>query len=194
MSARHQDHRRSTRDLAGLRAAVQPVYRELESNPSTKAFIGEIVAMRQATGGTPDAASCSASQQARGVAVSATELQGTWQVTFNRSELKAAGAYPDEDLPGNYGHFTFTFDRGHFLQVGPRAGPGSGPASGTFVVNGDQITFHRSDHAYPGSDTEIWGPYRWSAYRDTLTFKKSGPGPMPTGLVVKAWRRSADSG
>ncbi len=36
--------------LAGLRAAVQPVYHRLESNPSTKAFISQISAMRQAAG------------------------------------------------------------------------------------------------------------------------------------------------
>ena len=48
----------SRADLAGLRAAVQPVYRKLESNPATKAFIAQITAMRQAAGGAPDAVSC----------------------------------------------------------------------------------------------------------------------------------------
>ena len=150
--------------------------------------------MRQAAGGSPDAASCTTTKQTSSVTSSATELSGKWVVTYTLFELNAAGADPSEDLPANYGHFTLTFDRGHFLNVGPRVGRGSGPASGTYVVNGDQITFYRSDHAYPGSDTEIFGPYIWSVYRDTLTFKKNGPGPMPTGLVVKAWRRSANNG
>ena len=74
-------------------------------------------------------------------------------------------------------------------------GPGDSPASGKYVLNGDEITFYRTDHAYPGSDTEIWGPYSWSVYRDTLTFRKSKSfGEGPTGLVVKPWRRSGSTG
>ena len=34
------------------------------------------------------------------------------------------------------------------------------------------------------------GPLIWSAYKDTLTFKKASPAPMPTGLVVKPWRKT----
>ncbi len=66
------------------------------------------------------------------------------------------------------------------------------------VVQGDadqilplgKITFYRSDHAPRSRETEMWGTYIWSVYRDTLMFKKAGPPGirMPTGLVVKAWR------
>jgi TRAP-type C4-dicarboxylate transport system substrate-binding protein len=184
----------STSDLAGLRAAVQPVYRALETNASMRAFIGEIVAMRQAAGDTPDAVRCPGAPSAGGITTSARELQGTWKVAYTLRELNAAGADPGEDLPANYGPQTLTFERGRFSNVGPDVGPGAGAASGTYVVIGDEITFHRTDHSYPGSDTEIWGPYTWSVYRDTLSFKKAGPGPMPTSLVVKAWQRAPSSG
>ena len=40
----------SATDLAGLRAAVRPVYAALESNPSTKAFIQQINSIRDAAG------------------------------------------------------------------------------------------------------------------------------------------------
>ena len=57
-------------------------------------------------------------------------------------------------------------------------------------MKGDQITFYRKDHAYPGSDTEIWGPYIWSVYRDTLTFREGASfGMGPTGLTVNPWRK-----
>jgi hypothetical protein len=184
----------SSRDLAGLRAAVQPVYRALETNPATRAYIAEIISMRNAEGDSPDAASCQATSRSGGVAASVRELEGRWEVTYTLNQLNAAGADPSEDAPANYGRFTLTFDRGRFSDVGPAVGPNSGPASGTYLVRGDQITFYRSDHSYPGSNSEIWGPYTWSVYRDTLTFKKNGPGPMPTGLVVKAWRQSGSSG
>jgi hypothetical protein len=184
----------SGRDLAGLRVAVQPVYRTLEADPATRSYIAQIVAMSRAAGGSPDTASCPVTPQSAGTTASARELQGTWEVTYTVSQLNAAGAGPDEDLPTNYGHQVLTFDGRRFSNVGPNVGPNSGPASGTYVINGNQITFYRTDHSYTGSDTEIWGPYTWSVYRDTLTFKKAGPGPMPTSLVVEPWRRSANRG
>jgi TRAP-type C4-dicarboxylate transport system substrate-binding protein len=185
----------SATDLAGLRAAVQPVYAALESDPSTKAFIQQITSIRDSLGGSPDAASCTTSAETGRTTQALTGLDGKWVVTYTRSQLFAAGADPSEDIPGNWGHFSLTFDRGHFSDAGPDVGPGSGAASGTYVVNGDDITFYRTDNAYPGSDTEIWGPYTWSVYRDTLTFRKSGSfGEGPTGLVVKPWRRSASTG
>lgn len=181
----------STSDLAGLRAAVRPVYAAIESNPATKAFIGRIESIRVAEGGSPDTARCTASAEAAGSTQAPTRLDGVWRVSYTESQFFAAGADPSEDVPGNWGQFRFTLDRGQFVEVGPDVAPEDGPASGKYVLNGDEITFYRTDHAYPGSDTEIWGPYIWSVYRDTLTFEKSKNfGEGPTGLVVKPWRRS----
>lgn len=180
----------SSHALAGLRAAVQPVYTALESNPSTKALIDEIAALRQSLGGAPDVASCKTASTAAGIAQPGGQLEGKWQVTYSEEQLNAAGADPSEDLPVNWGHQTLTLDRGRWSNVGPPVGPNHGPASGTYVVHGDEITFYRHDHAYPGSNTEIWGPYTWSVYRDTLTFRKGNDfGAGPTGLVVEPWRR-----
>jgi hypothetical protein len=43
-----------------------------------------------------------------------------------------------------------------------------------------------------GSNTEVQGPYIWSVYKDTLTFKKAVPPgvEIPTGYVVKPWRKT----
>src|SRR5262249_35946451 len=172
----------SQAQLAGLRAAVQPVYRKLESNPSTRAFITQITAMRQAVGGAPDALSWPAgSGGSAQITTTATKLDGKWQVTFTESQLLAAGPGPGEDQPGNYGHFMLTFERGHWRQVGPGGTSDQGiTVYGTYLVSGDKITFYRNDHEYPGSDTETWGPYIWSVYRDTLTFKKAEGSQVPT--------------
>ena len=126
---------------------------------------------------------------AGGIASTAAALGGTWQVTYTLAEFSAAGADPSEaSIPSNIGHFMFSFSKGRWRMIGP---PG-GSASGTYSVTGDRITFYRHDHAYAGSDTEVWGPYIWSVYRDTLRFKKAGPPgiAMPTGLVVKPWRKT----
>jgi len=176
----------SPAELAGLRAAVRPVYRALESNPATSMFISEITAIRRSIGGSAATVTCPAAG-AGGIASTAAALGGTWQVTYTLAELSAAGADPSEaSIPSNIGHFMFSFSKGRWRMIGP---PG-GSASGTYSVTGDRITFYRHDHAYAGSDTEVWGPYIWSVYRDTLTFKKAGPGPMPTSLVVKPWRKT----
>jgi TRAP-type C4-dicarboxylate transport system substrate-binding protein len=186
----------SPAELAGLLAAVQPVYQALESNPATRAYIDEITAMRQAEGGSPDVVACP-SVSSRGVAVTASRLQGTWQVTFTESELAAAGADSGELVPseGNWGHFTLTLQQGHWsmrlLGGDPAAAPNNLHYFGTYVVTGQQINFYRHDQSYTGSNTEVWGPYIWSVYRDTLTFKKYGwTGGIqgPTSLIVKPWR------
>jgi TRAP-type transport system periplasmic protein len=182
----------SRADLAGLEAAVQPVYRTLESNPATKAFIAQITAMRQAVGGAPDAVSCPVGSGGPSqITTTATKLDGKWQVTFTESQLLAADPGPGEDQPENYGHFMLTFERGHWRQIGPGGTSDQEVTNyGTYLVSGDKITFYRSDHEYPGSDTEIWGPYIWSVYRDTLTLKKAGGSQGPTSLVVKPWRKT----
>jgi TRAP-type transport system periplasmic protein len=175
----------SRAELAGLRAAVQPVYRILESNPSTRAYIAQITAMRQAAGGAPDAVSCAAGSEASSqITTAVTPLDGAWGASYTRAEFLAAGAPPDEDNPGNYGHMTLKFSKGHWWHGNP------GPSSGTYVVSGNEITFYRSDHEYLGSDAETWGPYIWSVYRDTLTLKKAGGSQGPTSLVVKPWRKT----
>jgi hypothetical protein len=179
-------------ELQGLRAAERPVYQSLESNPETRTFIDEINAMRRVSGSQPDAVHCPTPGAARSAATTASALDGKWAVTYTRKEFRAAGAYPDEvNVVGNWGHFTLTFSHGRFAENGSM--PNSG-GSGTFGVRGNQIVFHRRDHAYPGSDTEVWGPYVWSVYRDTLTFKKVSSLPeIPTSLVVKPWRRTGGS-
>jgi TRAP-type C4-dicarboxylate transport system substrate-binding protein len=185
--------------LAGLQAAMRPVYQALDTNPSTRKFISEITAMRQVVGGTPNAIACPAAS-AGGIATGASALQGTWQVTYTQSELAAAGAEPSGMLPsqGNWGHFTFTLHNGHWQQRLLGGDPAAAPDNllpyyGTYVVTGTKITFYRHDSDYVGSDTEVWGPYIWSVYRDTLTFKRegwTGDTQGPTELVVKPWRKT----
>jgi hypothetical protein len=88
-------------DLAGLRAAVQPVYRTLDSNPSTKTFIKQIAAMRPAAGDSPGTVTCLAAAATGGIIGAAAVLQGTWQVTFTEGELVAAGDQGSLPSEGN---------------------------------------------------------------------------------------------
>jgi hypothetical protein len=147
--------------------------------------------MRDSVGGAPDSTACGSAAQDQRANDPAPELNGTWEVSFTLGEYKAAGADPvEKGIPANWGHFTFVFHGKYWSQLGRPDGAIPGTSSGTYAVKGNQITFYRSDSAYPGSNSEIWGPYIWSVYRDTLTFRKSSSFVEgPTGLVVKAWRR-----
>jgi TRAP-type C4-dicarboxylate transport system substrate-binding protein len=186
-------------DLAGLRVAVRPVYRALEANPTTRGFLNAITTMRQAMGGSPDSLTCASVRNIGQGSTSASPLEGTWQVTYTKRELLAAGANPTQIYLSEetWGHFSLKLSSGHWwlrLTGGDRAVPPNYRlAYGTYVVAGNKGLFDRRDHDYLGSGTEVWGPYIWSVYRGTLTFKRdgwTGSTQGPAGLVVKPWRKN----
>jgi TRAP-type transport system periplasmic protein len=189
-------------DLVALRNAFAPVYAQVEQDPQTKEFIAEINRLKQHTspgaalvipggcsGRAPGSAPGNGSPGTKTSQV--TPLDGVWGVSYTRAELAAAHPDPSEVVPENYGSFTLTLHRGHSSFTRPGARP-SPQTTATYVVRGDTITFHQGQ--------AIWR-YRWSVYRQTLTFKKFGgqapdcslsvsPGQCePTGFVVKPWRR-----
>jgi TRAP-type transport system periplasmic protein len=197
----------SPADLAGLRTAFAPVYASLAQDPQTKALIRQIQQLKRRTPAgpalvippgctgpaptsTPAPSPISTSTAHAG---GATMLAGTWAVSYTRAEFFAAGPAPGEGNPSNWGHFTLRLGQGRWWETGGLSTFGW-PAYGTYVVSGDKITFYRHDHAYPGAGAEVWGPYTWSVYRDTLTFKKAWPAGVdqgPTGQVVKPWHKAA---
>jgi TRAP-type transport system periplasmic protein len=194
----------SPADLAALQNAFAPVYAQVERDPQTRQFIAEINRLKQhtppgpalvipagCTGPAPGSAPGNGSPGAGTRTTQVTPLDGVWQVSYTGAELAAAHADPSEVVPENYGSFTLTLHRGYSSFVRSGAPPSSRPTA-TYVVRGDTITFHQGQ--------AIWR-YRWSVYRQTLTFKKLGgqePGCSlsvslgqcePTGFVVKPWRR-----
>jgi TRAP-type C4-dicarboxylate transport system substrate-binding protein len=180
-------------DLAALRNAFAPVYAQVEQDPQTRQFIAEISRLKQQTppgaalvipagcsGMAPGSAPGNGSPAGGTKTTQVTPLDGVWEVSYTRAEFVAAHPDPSEVVPENYGSFTLTLRRGDFS------------STGTYVVRGDTITFYQGQ--------AVWR-YRWSVYRQTLTFKKLGgqePGCSlsvslgqcePTGFVVKPWRR-----
>src|SRR5215469_3921287 len=183
----------SPADLGGLQRAVQPVYRELEADPATKAFIGQITSLRRAMAVPPDLVSCASIWTAPQTTATVHKLEGTWQVTYSKQDFVAAGADKVEDYiqSGNWGHYNLKLSSGHWWLRLIGGDPGVAPnqlyGSGTYAVTGNQILFRRLNGGSLGPVTEFWGPYIWSVYRDVLTFRKSGATPMPTDLIVKPW-------
>jgi TRAP-type C4-dicarboxylate transport system substrate-binding protein len=194
----------SRADLAALQNTFAPVYAQVEQDPQTRQFIAEIGRLKQhtppgaalvipagCTGPTPGSAPGNGSPGAATKTTQVTPLDGVWEVSYTSAELAAARPDPSEVVPENYGSFTLTFRRGDYSYTQPGAPPGR-QTSGTYVVRGDTITFYQGQ--------AIWR-YRWSVYRQTLTFKKLGGQEPdcslsvslgqcePTGFVVKPWRR-----
>jgi len=189
-------------DLAALRNAFASVYAQVEQDPQTRQFIAEINRLKQHTppgpalvipgGCSGPAPGSSAGSGSPGVGTGqVTPLDGVWEVSYTRAEFVAAHPDPSEVVPENYGSFTLTLHRGNSATTRPGAQP-SPQTTATYVVRGATITFYQGQ--------AIWR-YRWSVYRQTLTFKKLGgqePGCSlsvslgqcePTGYVVKPWRR-----
>jgi TRAP-type transport system periplasmic protein len=190
--------------IAALRDAFAPVYAQVEQDPQTKQFIAEINHLKQhtppgpalvipggCTGPAPSSAPGNGSPGGGTKTTQVTPLDGVWEVSYTRDELAAAHPDPSEVVPENYGSFTLTLRRGHFSFTRPGARPGP-QTSGAYAVRGDTITFYQGQ--------EVW-KYKWSVYRQTLTFQKlGGQAPdcspsvslgqcEPTTFVVKPWRR-----
>jgi TRAP-type C4-dicarboxylate transport system substrate-binding protein len=178
----------SKQDLAGLRRAVQPVYDQLERNPRTRSFLQEIQAMKRETpaAATPDSPRCSPSSSAAGPASQqATGLDGVYRTSFTKQQLATSPLLGDaaELNDGNWGEFTLTLDHGRFT-LDQKNDVQSGSESGTYTVDGNAVVVQMTDEPYPFA-------FRWSVYRDVLTFKRDRSlGVAPTSWLVKPWRRA----
>jgi TRAP-type C4-dicarboxylate transport system substrate-binding protein len=148
--------------LAALRAAVRPVYAQLELNPQTGSFIREIEAMKR---GLPRdrVVPCSEPPPRQNrpfphATTAVTPLDGIWEMTASRA---VAG---DVDA----GRYRMVLRRGRALAVRPWRN------TGTFSVRGDSVFFRFVDGD---------GVYRWNVFRDTLTLryipgrKRGAPNP-----------------
>ena len=180
--------RASDRELAGLRRAVQPVYEQLERNAQTRSLLQRIQAMKRETAAAPDAPACSPSSAAPAAgSQQASVLDGVYRTSFTREELAASPLLtdPGEASEENWGTFTLTLQHGR-VTVDQRTDVADFHTSGTFTVNGDAIVL---SFTAGGSAGETFA-FRWSLYRDVLTFKRDASlGVAPTPWLVKPWRR-----
>jgi TRAP-type C4-dicarboxylate transport system substrate-binding protein len=174
----------SSQGLDGLRQRLQSVTDEMAKDPATKATIDAITALRGPTDAPDGIAPCSPGTAASAApSAGPTALNGTWKTSYTKAELINSPYLDDPGSinDGNWGDFTLTFASGHFTstQTNPLQ---SSSGSGTFTVNGDAITL-----AQDNGETFF---YRWSIYKNTLTFKRDitlGAGPTP--MLVRPWTR-----
>lgn len=170
--------------LAAFRQRLQPVTDELAKDPATKATIDAILALRGPTDAPDVVAPCPKSVPSPSMSTGPTALDGTWKTSFTKADLISSPLLTDngEINDGNWGDMTMTFAHGRF--TGSQSNSiEHGTSSGTFTVVGDAL--------YLSIDqTGENFAYRWSIYKDTLTFKRDetiGGGPTPS--LVKPWTR-----
>jgi len=175
----------SRQDLVALRAAVQPVYEQLDRDPLTKRLIAAITDLKATVPNGDPAIACgpgsSPTAPANGSPSANGEvsaIEGVWEACPTAADIVAVGGSPAE-AKGNAGCTTIIFAGGTFTEVGASAVTGT---PGTYVIEGDRITIKRAN-------AEIFD-YEWSVFQDTLTFNKSQtPGTVsPAPWLAKPFR------
>ena len=85
----------------------------------------------------------------------------------------------------NWGQLTLTFDQGRvaFEQANDAE---SSSTAGTYTVDGDVVVLDFTEGVNAGERFS----FRWSLYRDTLTFERDQAlGIVPTPYVMEPWER-----
>jgi TRAP-type C4-dicarboxylate transport system substrate-binding protein len=174
-------------DLEDLRAAVQPVYEELERDPVTRELVAAIRQMRgEAQLATAETLRCppdSVTPQAAGEL--APELEGQWKATLTREELIQEGELTPAAAAQLAGDRVLQFEDGRFSTKTSADAP---QATGTYTVNGNVLTivWEQGPGIEPGWTTVVG----WSVYRDALTFSVVPDGEPMLALTIKPFVRA----
>ena len=185
LCARHFSITSASRQaLDAFHQKVQPVVDEMTKDPATKATIDAITALRGPVDAPDLLAPCPIAVATASPSTGPTPLDGTWKTSFTKADLVASPLLIDsgEINDENWGDMTMTFADGKFTGTQSNSFARS-KSSGTFTIKGDAI--------YLAIDqTGERFAYRWSIYKNTLTFKRDetiGGGPTPS--LVKPWTR-----
>ena len=176
----------SAGDLRSLRAAVEPVYRDLERDAATRKAIEAITALKRDVAAPADALpACERSTAPE--AKARTPLDGTWRMDTDRS---AAGP---ERLDENWGNWFFVFDRGRFAITQENKASCTW-GYGTYTVDGDRTTWRFTDgggQAPNGAENKPGEEFSFSLslYRDTVTLGPVMGGISPENFRAEPWRK-----
>jgi TRAP-type C4-dicarboxylate transport system substrate-binding protein len=160
-----------------LRAAVQPVYDEIEHDPQTRKWIAAIEQMRR---GEPTAAApLRCRKEIERSSAGNAALEGRWQVTWTRQDLAGAGLSV-QGLPRTWSAtVVYDFANGRFK--------GNSGELGTYEIDGDvlRLVFIKGRFVRLGRSYAL----KWSVFRDLLTLSLT-PGSEPLQAhAIKPWRR-----
>jgi TRAP-type C4-dicarboxylate transport system substrate-binding protein len=164
--------------LAGLRAAVRPVYAKLKRNPKTRSLVTAIRTMNRKSSSPEPALQCFESAPRQ---TAATPLDGSWEMTASLAQVMAATHVPRADAEIDVGRYRMVLKRGR-VSASVLYSESTSHNKGVFTVRGDTVEFR-----FPDGEGGI---YRWNVYRGALTLryvpgnKKGAPNP-----TFAPWRR-----
>ena len=171
--------------IAAWRRAVEPVYRQLESDAGARRVLDRISALK-ADSPAERVPSCDAAAPAQAAGLG--PLVGTWRTRVTRALLARARREIGESVEDNWGDYTLVFgaDGRYRLRV---ARPGNARpyrGSGTWSVRGDVLSVKPEGSVSDGAG-ETWR-YRWTLFHGSLVLGKLSV--APTAWVVAPWRRA----
>ncbi|MDP9265503.1 MAG: TRAP transporter substrate-binding protein DctP [Chloroflexota bacterium] len=173
-------------DVAAFKRALRPVLASLDRDAQTRRFISAIARMKQQLGTGPDAQSCGKPAPRPPVSTRPTPIDGVYRSDVTVAQLNRVPSFEAREYGlAEYGHFTLVLRRGRFRWSGASV-HGDLLISGTFALHGPVVTLRPVDPIDFAGNT--W-TYRWSRYRDILSFRKVGRAPAL--LVVHPWRRAS---
>jgi TRAP-type transport system periplasmic protein len=134
-------------DQGVLRAAVRPVYAELERNAQTRRFISEIEAVRARLAARADSIpSCRIGSSLAAAATASSPVDGAYALTIRASELPASKRVGEQ-----YGSWQLVLDRGVF-RFSQQSRNADWNADGSFRVAGHEMVWRVRDAL-------DWGPH-----------------------------------
>jgi hypothetical protein len=173
-------------DLATLRRAVQPVYADLERDPTTRKAIGAIERLKRDSPVSPDAPpSCQGAGQE--ISGDPTPVDGVYEMTTDRS------AAAPEFYAENWGRWIFVFDRGRFA-ITQENRDACTWGHGQYSVKGREMTWTFTDGGgiAPTGALNRAGElfvFGWSRYRDTLSLTPVEGAVSPENFRAEPWHR-----
>lgn len=172
-------------DLAALRAAVAPVYAQLEQDPATRSAIRAISAV---VGGVTAEAPLSCARHVPSSAGSAL-LDGV----YTRDTKFGDDPADPSPAPENYGHWVFVLRGTHFAQ-NQQYQDACTWGYGTLNVTGARMEWTYTDGggiAPSGAQNKPgeFFAFGWSLYRDTLRLTPVPGEVSPRGFWLKPWHR-----
>jgi TRAP-type C4-dicarboxylate transport system substrate-binding protein len=172
--------------LASLRAAVQPVYDQLETDPDTRATIRAIEALKSSLNAPADTLTCDAPPAASpsSSVVIDSPIVGTWTTSITRDELRSSPLTDFQELlfEESWGDLTLVLDPDGHMSLRQANPIVSGTQTGTYSVKGDRVVI-----SMDGLGRSFGG--RWSLFRDTLSFARVASEELPTPYVIRSWTR-----
>jgi TRAP-type C4-dicarboxylate transport system substrate-binding protein len=177
----------SQSELRALRRAVEPVYRELESDPATRDSLRRIAKLK-AQLGEPPASLPKCAHRAAAPTAARTALDGVWQMDTPSTS---------DPLAENWGHWIFVFDHGKFADTQENKDACTW-GYGTFSVRGDKTSWRFIDGGGIAPNNAANKPgeffvFALSSYRDTLELDPVRGQISPANFRAKPWRRLSSS-